>query len=276
MASPDPIAGRIRAGRTRLGWSLQALATEAARRLPRRRRSGRATGVSPAYLSLIENGHKVPDEPVARAIAEALGEDPALFRAWVAARKRANLDSALDAAGTLARALAAGGGGGFADAPLVEDAARDAGAEPPAPDTAAAGHARLRVPVIAAGDDPGDGVRPSCGVIEWRSLDSAALSPEARARLHRPFAIRLSAPAAGLVAGDHVLVLRRLGNLPPERVCAVRFGGTVALRRVIWNGRRALLLPPPGGSVFDVVEARDEAALAAHVLGIARRVTFTA
>ena len=43
----------------------------------------RALGVSPAYVTMIERGKKVPSEEVAVAIAERLGDDPELYRAWV-------------------------------------------------------------------------------------------------------------------------------------------------------------------------------------------------
>lgn len=39
-------------------------------------------GISPSYVSLIENGAKVPDEGVAARLARALEDDEALYRAW--------------------------------------------------------------------------------------------------------------------------------------------------------------------------------------------------
>jgi transcriptional regulator with XRE-family HTH domain len=39
--------------------------------------------ISPSYLSLIESGQKLPSVEVAVRLAEALGDDPELYRAWV-------------------------------------------------------------------------------------------------------------------------------------------------------------------------------------------------
>ena len=43
--------------------------------------------ISPSYVSLIENGAKVPDEDVAARIARALRDDEDLYRAWARASR---------------------------------------------------------------------------------------------------------------------------------------------------------------------------------------------
>ena len=271
---PDPIAQTIRERRTARGMSLQALAAAATSRLPRRSRGRRPPTVSAGYLSLIENGFKVPDVAVALAIAAALGADEAVFRAWVTARKHAGLDAALEAAEVL-RGFRSGnrptadGPLEMVPAPLESTATGSAGA-------VGSAHARLRVPVIREGDDPGSGVRPSCAILEWRALDIESLSAETLMRVDRPVAIRLAAAAAGLglSPGDHVLVLRNLSPPLTECVCAVRESGRVALRRLWWDGRQALVLPPQGEHGFVVFDAADTDTLAERVLGIARHVEF--
>jgi transcriptional regulator with XRE-family HTH domain len=59
---------RIRSKRAELGLTGVRLAERA--------------GISPSYVSLIETGAKVPDEDVAGALARALQDDEALYRAW--------------------------------------------------------------------------------------------------------------------------------------------------------------------------------------------------
>lgn len=273
--APDPIARRVRDRRRALGLTLDRLAERATRHLERTRGGRHGASVSVSYLSLIENGRKVPDEPVALALAAALGEDAALFRAWIAARKSASLDTALEAARFLSRALAARG-----PEPGI------ARPERAAPRRGVA--ARLRVPVVPAGADPGDGVRPSCEVLGWRALDLDALPEDLRPRLRRPFAFRVGdaaarhcapwplAPAPEAAgpprAGDHVVIARDFEPLAPGTLCAVRAGGGLSLRRVIWNGRALLLLPAPGDDDFEVFEAPDAARLCALVAGRAVRI----
>jgi hypothetical protein len=219
------------------------------------------TEVSLSYLWLIERGRKVPDEPIAVAIAQAYGEDPRLYRAWVTTRKRADLESGIAAAETLRRLLRT--------APAV--ATPPAAAPSPARDP---GFARLRVPLVAAGVDPGDAVRPACEVLAWLRLDEGQLPAGARERLDRPFAIRadtaiLERVRHRFLPGDRILVLRDF--MPPsvDDVHAVRHHGRVLLSRVLWNGRQLLLLPFEGESDFSVLEARNETELRERILGVA-------
>lgn len=267
----DPIPTRIRRARAASGHSLQGLALRVSDRLRATRDPGivsRSSAVSRSYLSLIENGRKVPSAAVAGAIAEALGESPELFRAWVALRKRADLPTVLAAARLL-------------EASLGEDAAR-AIEPPPAPvdePTRATGpsdptHARVRVPRIAAGADPGDGLRPACDVLGWLRLDLATIPPAFRNRLHRPFAFRASEEDATRVGdpftrGRLALVVRDIHPLTRDDVHVVRHAGRLMLARVLWNGALLLVLPASGASDFAVIRAPDEAALLEVVVGAA-------
>ena len=268
-AASDPIARRIRTARRDRGLTLEELARRAAAGL------GASGGtdarsrdtVSACYLSLIENGRKVPNEAIAVALAEALDDDPRLYRAWVRARKHTELDAALEAAEILRRLLT--------DPPPSIALAR-AGADPAPP---GASTARLRVPVIAAGADPGEGLRPECAILAWRRLDLATLPAADRARVSRPFAYPLGDAATRRVRDrleprGLALVLREFPPLEPERVYAVRSGWGVVLSRVLWNGRQLLLVPAPGASDFEVLEARDEARLRKLVLGLAVMAAF--
>jgi transcriptional regulator with XRE-family HTH domain len=259
----DPVAERIRRLRLRAGLSLRDLAFRATARLrPGGRRGARGRSVSAPYLSLIENGRKVPDAGIAVAIGTVLGDDPALYAAWIAARKRADLATAHAAVATLAR--------------LLVDAPPPAVRGPGGPGSVS--HARIRVPVIAAGLDPGEGVRPGCEVLGWRRLDVGALADHHRPQLDRPFAYRLGADSLGrvpgwMMAGDCALVLR--GCLPPAReVFAVRSPGRVELARALWNGSQLVLLPAEGESDFVVLDAPSVAELRARVLGAAVAVRF--
>jgi transcriptional regulator with XRE-family HTH domain len=267
--SADPVADRIKALRLTAGMTLRELARRATLAIAPTSAPGspdrKPLSVSAPYISLIENGHKVPDEAIAVALADALGEDRALFRAWVRTRKRADLGTALAAAETLKKMLA--------ELPHPRPAAPGTSVSPreraPMPGTSGA---RLRVPVIAEGADPGDSIRPSCEVLEWLRLDAGDFPPERRNRLDRPFAWRVSAAGVARVVDrmqphGYALVLRDFAPLTHDDVYAVRHLGRVLLSRLMWNGRQLLLLPAKGESDFVVLEAPDAARVNALVLG---------
>jgi len=149
-----------------------------------------------------------------------------------------------------------GGAARSADTPVRPSSSAD-----PSPGT------RIRVPVIAEGDDPGDGLRPACDVLRVLRLDPRE-TPEAEF-LVRPFAWRLSgegARRAQLEAG-RIAVFSRERWRPREGACAVRVGGRLVLGEVMWNGRHLLLAPSAGASDFEVLDAPDEQAGARHVVG---------
>jgi len=311
-AAADPIARRLRDLRLSRGMTLKTLALRAVQRLAASRpSSARKEGtVSVSYLSLIENGHKVPDEPIAVAIAEVLGEDAALLRAWVRARKRAPLDAAISAAETL-RPFVSRSDPRSNPAPPTESRL-EATAETEAPSdmrpgpillrehagAAGVSGAWVRLPVIAEGEDPGEGIRPRCEILEWRRLNAEGLPADYRRRLIRPFAMRTgpSAPPestrfpaarepegrsivydpAGLRACDYTLVLRDFMPIVTDALHAVRHEGRVILRRLMWNRRHLLLLPGMDESDFEVVDAADESGLRELILGMAITVRFEA
>jgi transcriptional regulator with XRE-family HTH domain len=64
---------RIRSRRESLGLAAYELA--------------KRVGISPSYMSLIESGGKVPSEPIAKALARALDDDPEIYVAWVHASR---------------------------------------------------------------------------------------------------------------------------------------------------------------------------------------------
>ncbi len=247
------------------------------RRVPASLRNAkRKASVSASYLSLIENGHKVPDAQVAWALARALGDDADLYAAWVQTRKRADLDIALAAADTLKRRLneirASHPRG-----PESSSTARgrpghvaDAGSTTAAQSTA--GPARLRLPIIPEGLDPGEGVRPSCAILEWRGLDETELPREWRGRLDRPFGFQLSEAGASrapdvLSPGDYVIVQRDFAPLSLPTVYAVRHQGRVIVSRVMWNEDTLLLIPAQGASDFMVISGCGEPELRRLMLG---------
>jgi hypothetical protein len=134
--------------------------------------------------------------------------------------------------------------------------------EPPA-DEPSIPIAKLLVPELEEGADPGDGLRPA------RPLTVHRISPGTLAAVEpllRPFAYRLSENGARrvrdlLVPGDVVVLTRRTWPLEPTAPCAVRLSGHVVLARVVWNERQLLLLPGPGESDFIVLDAPDRTSL---------------
>jgi transcriptional regulator with XRE-family HTH domain len=238
---PDSIARRIRERRLARGFSLLQLAKLSALK-------------SPSYIFHIENGHKVPSEEVAARLARALEDDESLYRAWSQALSRTDLTTTMSAAILLHRLL---------------------GEPLPAVDTPADpgpgwGAARLVVPVIPEGDDPGDGLRPSCAVLDRIRLDPATL--RAAPPLVRPFAWLAGASDAAhsggaVTAGAFAVFTRRAPDRFVERPCAVRREGRLVTERVWWNGRVLVLLPGETEAQPVTLPAEGEAGLAALVVG---------
>lgn len=208
----DPVAGRIRARRLALGWSLKRL-------------SEATGGLAPSFLFNIENSRKVPSEDVAARIAHAL-EDGAFegtYRAWARAKSRGRLGridhDALLAAWEQLRHP-------FGDSQPALPITRPPASEPVVRDAS-----RLRVPVLAMAVDPGDGVRPPAErIINTLSLDpalwghDAPLARERFERLRRPFAFPLAdvqAARVGLVGGLLAIVTRDALETPEPRAAYV-------------------------------------------------------
>ncbi len=245
---PDPVRSRLRRARVHRGLSLRDVATRAGLR-------------SAAYVFHIENGQRVPSEAVAERLAAALGEDTGLFRAWACALQRGDLASVLRAAGELLAdpELAAFTAGRWREAAMTD---------------AAPSALRLRVPVIAAGADPGDALHPECEVLRVLSLGpGTARGSEA---WRRPFAYVLTAAATRRVPDlrpGHVAIVSRTTAAPaPDAVLAVRTHSGITLTRGVWNGTELLMLPAPGAADFRVLDAKDPDGLARRLRGVVVRV----
>jgi transcriptional regulator with XRE-family HTH domain len=222
-AYPDEVATAIGVRRRELGWSFAKLA--------------KLSGLqSSAYVFHIENGHKLPSEPVARRIAAALGLDAELLAAWSRARGRADLPNALEAARTLSRLL----GRQAPAAPQghaihTEAASRGPAATPPRAPIETAD--LLAVPLLPEGFDPAALADERLPALDTLRLDRRLFPP--LAAVVRPIAYRLSAHGARgipdvLAPGDCVVVSRD-GETPAlESPVALRRGGRVEIAR--WRG----------------------------------------
>jgi transcriptional regulator with XRE-family HTH domain len=210
-------------------------------------------GVSPAYVSLIERGLKVPAEAKAVAIARSLEDDPDLYRHWARAGRHPTTNDArrrydpISADVRLRRSLAAGeplhrinllgSGGRVAALPQSEQK----GARPAIP-----------VPVIAEGLDPGQPNTPFPTGSDRLWLDSRLLPAQGHRELFAYLATEASAPDFRRPGG--VLVMsRRVRAILEDRIYAVRLGQRIILRRVALKKTVLLLLPPHGDSDFEAI-----------------------
>jgi transcriptional regulator with XRE-family HTH domain len=130
--------------------------------------------------------------------------------------------------------------------------------------------AKILVPEIAEGTDPGDDARAGPRVLEVHRI--AADSLDGVEPLVRPFAFRVSGTGVRrvhdvLTSGDLAIVSRK--SWPLERFAphAVRLSGHLVLSRVLWNGRLLLLLPGLDESDFIVLDAPDRTALERLIAG---------
>src|SRR5688572_19437842 len=94
--SRDPVTQRLLdllyQARKDRGWTVRDVA--------------KAAGISPSYVSLIENGHKIPDAGTIEKLGRALGLDETLLRAWVTVRGRStDARESIDAARELTERL---------------------------------------------------------------------------------------------------------------------------------------------------------------------------
>ncbi len=276
-----------------MGLSLQELA--------------RRVETSPSHIFHIENGEKVPNEDLAARVARALGEDEDVFRAWARARRRTDFYTAAASADIVRRYLSTRPAGASiakyaapeSGAAAIEGqmlwslSAPEAGSpeaaseyvrpeavpealmsmtgyRQPAPTPAGPRPARLLIPVVAEGGDPGDEAKPA-NTIDMVRIDPRAL--RSIEELERPFAYPLSPASTRRVAGilpasGHAILTRRRARPVPHEVYAVRAAGSVVLSRAMWNGRQLLLLPAPGASDFELLPAESEAELDRLVVGM--------
>ena len=130
--------------------------------------------------------------------------------------------------------------------------------------------AKILVPEIAEGADPGEDARSGPRVLEVHRVAADSLvgvEPPVR-----PFAFRVSGSGVRrvhdvLAAGDLAIVSRKHWPLERFAPCAVRLSGHLILSRVVWNGRQLLLLPGPDESDFIVLDAPDRTALERLIAG---------
>jgi transcriptional regulator with XRE-family HTH domain len=237
-----------------------------------KRLSEAAGGLATSFLFNIEHGRKVPGEDVAARIALALGDGAyeQLYRAWARVKSRGrngrgDHESMLSAWERLRSGFTLTDDGARATpAPTAHKAA-----EPD--DTRDAG--RLRVPVLAAASDPGDGVRPGAeAIVNTLSLDPSLYghdAPQARerfARLRRPFAFALDATQAarvpGLPAGYLAVVTREsLDGQPSDAAWVVRVNGRL---EVVPGGVFSGAVPP---ETLRAAGLADPSALRAALVG---------
>jgi transcriptional regulator with XRE-family HTH domain len=245
-------------------------------------------GISTSYVSLIENGAKVPDEDVAAGLARALDDDEALYRAWARAARLGVHDLALlNELEAIARtpayvSLVESGqelprlepdeAGIHAVDPATDLASRlreVASRITPEPSGGQATPAVVAIPVLAAGADPAE-------------LDDSRSRP-VRDRLlldrrlvggHDPqqlFAYEVAPGATphlrGVAAPGDRIVFRRRGPVTPDRVCAVRTGEGIVLSRALVQERSLLLLPGEGESRYESVGLAGGGGLEAVVAG---------
>ena len=257
--------------------------------------------ISPSYVSLIENGHKIPDASTIERIGRVLGLDRKLLNAWVTVRGRsADTGEAIEAARELVEQLglsesddagAAPWGVAALASPSAADSARSPGVMSPSmsapPYSAGYGDLRLRdelraelpdadryvigVPLVEEGMEPVGGEAPAADRrplwIDRRSL------PE-RDELRGAFAWRLSPKGLERVRGIYrrgdIVVISPLlwtpDNLDPKMVFAVRHADRVVLGRVSWTGQDLVLLPSRGVPAV-VIAARNEGELGRAIAG---------
>lgn len=266
---PD-LAARIRARRAQLGLTGAELAERA--------------GISPSYVSLIEKGVKVPDEGVAAELARALDDDEGLYRAWTRAARlglqKLDLLNRLEAASRTPTYLSLVESGQalpkLADSDADEDLAtrmREVAARLTSPSPAAAGltgsASVAAIPVLADGADPSvlDAAVPGASVVDRLLIDRRLLDPATRGLFACDVTPRAMKHLRGVAQPGDRIVFERGARIAPDRICAVRHGAGLQLRRVLTNGRSLLLLPGEGETGFESLEMPNETALGDVVAG---------
>ncbi len=222
------------------------------------RELAQAAGVSPSYISLIENGRKVPDAGTIERIGRALELDPALLKAWVTVRGRSDdteksVQAAyelMDRLGTTMRERGARGRAMRVAEPDVLHAR-----EPSAVHQRAsvdeyqlpfAEPRTVSVPVLQEGTEPGGGGRESRPLL----LDERVAE---RLPLTGAWAWRMSRVGVERIPGvyrpgDFVVISPSAWAPDPRRfksrmVFAVRHDAQVLLSHVDWTGNHLILVP---------------------------------
>jgi len=234
-------------------------------------------GVSPAYISLIETGAKVPRVSKAADIATSLDDDPALYRAWALASKGddaqrswSDLESGAFWSSAPSRMLLVSSGLDLDEMlakrppPVLRRPASQAdsvsrGEAAPTPRDARSGRI-LEVPVLEPGADPGSGPEvPENLVIDRLFLDARLVRGE---RLTRPFCYRVGGGMTDHLQGearpgDWVVLSSAIGKVSPEAVFAVRLRKRLVLSRVVSKGDSLLLPPGEGKRNIEVIDLGD-------------------
>lgn len=280
--SRDPVTQRLLdllyQARKDRGWTVRDVA--------------KAAGISPSYVSLIENGHKIPDAGTIEKLGRALGLDEKLLSAWVTVRGRStDARESIGAAYELSERL-----GIFpdsvepefllgslspprsADSPVLESAASPLRASPLraysrelGPDLPDADRYVIGIRMVDEGTEPqpdepaGKDRRPLW--IDRRSL------PE-RDELRGAFAWRLSTVGLSRLRGVYRrgdMVVISPESWSPDRidermVFAIRHEGAVLLSRVSWT-REQLILHSTGPAPTAVISARGEKELRSVIAG---------
>jgi len=256
--------------------------------------------ISPSYLSLIENGTKIPSDDIATRLARALDDDPELYRAWVQASRHPDLRQHLDRLmqvqsfrsspelrGRLRRGehvQLAGNQPPARHASAIRSALerlkllqlrpveRDLSAmdeltvpfEPGFPETAA-----LEIPLLSDGADPGEDPWIADGVAETIWLDRALLPPDPELPFaYRPGPAMVERVRRSIEPGDLVVLAAFDGSIDPSRIYAVRQDQRIVLSRVVPHGSILLLLPADESGRPASIECRDEAELAERLAGV--------
>ncbi|HEU4762104.1 MAG TPA: helix-turn-helix transcriptional regulator [Gemmatimonadales bacterium] len=248
-AGRDPVTRRLLEllyrSRKAKGWTVRDLAA--------------AAGISPSYVSLIENGHKIPDAGTIERLGQALELDPALLRAWVTVRSRTpDATESIQAAQELMQRLeildTSDAAEGWAeDLSSVKERDRVAYSTAPSmmlPLNLAEPEPRgryVRIPMVEEGTTPLEpaGDRSYSPLI----MDRRAL-PD-REQLRGAFAWRLSWAGVARIpgvyrSGDMIVIAPeawepRIERFHPLMVFAVRSAEAVVLSRVSWTGTQLVL-----------------------------------
>lgn len=277
----DPVTARLlrllRRRRKARGWTVRELAE--------------AAGISPSYVSLIENGHKSPDPAITERIGRALGLDRELLAALVRLQERpSDPNETIDVAARLLRRLdeveaADGADLELGDVPLgmslmarepmsaprvVSESPMSARLASAAPEYEQLNPARyvIAIPMIDEGTEPLDGGRDRRPL--W--LDRRAL-PE-REELDGAYAWRLTSRGLERVRGIYrrgdIVIISPSAWVPdalnPRMVFAVRNEGAVVLSRVGWTGTQLVLQSSGSGSPV-ILSASGEGGLRKRIAG---------
>ena len=235
------LVDRIREKRQQRGWSIRHLASE--------------VGVSPTYLSLVEQGEKTPSKDIAQRLARVLEDNTRLYTRWAQVKNPGNLEETLNAAAEYQSLIR------NPDTPHDLKVKVVSGEEVGvlAPPTGALARPAARafaqqlrreegwelIPIYAEGTLPGAGPS-SPQIVDYLRLKKEAIHGEGR--LIEPFAYRVSEQGIEHVKdilneGDYIVVSRE--KSPPVRgeIYAVRRKERVALTRVIPRENDLLLFP---------------------------------